>query len=175
MTRAVLEIRLLRPDEWQVLRDVRLQALCDAPHAFAADPQQELLLSDDQWRQRLRTAVWVVATEDDAVIGIAGLVRGDPAEPEHVESVWVAPAHRHRGVSTRLLRRVEEIARGRQLSDLWLWVMEDNLLAQQVYARFGFRWTGERKLIDVRRQLVECRMRRAIRGRATVSERAPRS
>lgn len=30
------DVRRVRPEEWQALRDVRLRALTDAPEAFAA-------------------------------------------------------------------------------------------------------------------------------------------
>lgn len=162
MTNVLLGTRRLRSAEWRILRETRLRALIDSPRAFIARHHQERWLSDDQWQQRLRNAVWVVATESDAVIGMAGLVGGYPGEPEHIESIWVAPTHRNQGVFTSLLDRVADIARGAQLNDLWLWVLEDNLGAWDAYVRSGFEWTGERKRIAPGHHRFERRMRLPI-------------
>ena len=162
MAKAVLDVRLLEPADWQVLRDTRLRALIDSPGAFTAYYHRECRLTEGQWRQRLHTATWVVAIEHGAVIGIAGLVNDDPEEPEHVESIWVAPGHRNRGVFGSLLNTMVEIGRRADLTELWLWVLEDNQLAQMVYAQLGFRWTGERKPIDPAHRRFERRLSLAL-------------
>ncbi len=41
-----------------------------------------------------------------------------------------------------------EVARRAGRTDLWLWVLEDNLLARHVYARLGLTWAGERRPTD---------------------------
>jgi GNAT superfamily N-acetyltransferase len=159
MTNAVLDIRLLGPADWRVLRDTRLRALIDSPGAFTSHYHRERRWSEHQWRQRSRAATWLVAVERGNVIGLAGLVSDHPEEPEHVESMWVAPTHRNRGVFRSLLNRMIEIARRAGLTHLWVWVLEDNLLAQRVYAHLGFTWTGERKPIDRH----DCRFERRLR------------
>ena len=128
MTKTLLEIRLLEPVDWRLLRDTRLRALIDSPRAFTAGYRHERRYSDEQWQDRISAATWVVAVERGVGIGIAGLVSGHTGEPKHIESIWVAPTHRNRGVCRSLLARVAEIARDAGLSDLWLWVLEDTCL-----------------------------------------------
>ena len=159
MTKTLLDVRPLAPNEWRVLRDVRLRALRDSPQAFTSHYHRERWLSDEQWRQRFRDATWIVAVEHGDVIGIAGLVNGHPDEPEHVESIWVDPTHRNRGVFRSLLDIIVDIARRAHRTDLWLWVLEDNLIARSAYARLGFTWTGERKRIDPEHDRYERRLR----------------
>jgi ribosomal protein S18 acetylase RimI-like enzyme len=161
MANAVLEIRLLEPADWRLLRDTRLRALIDSPHAFTARHHCERRYSAEQWQNRIAAARWVVAVERGIGIGIAGLVPGHLEEPEHVESIWVAASHRHCGVFRSLLATMIEIARSGDLKDLWLWVLEDNYLAWRVYCRLGFVWTGERKPIGPGRRF-ERRMRLPI-------------
>jgi GNAT superfamily N-acetyltransferase len=157
MINAVLDIKLLGPDEWHVLRTTRLRALADSPHAFASHYEAEVRWSDDQWRQRLAAATWLVAVDSGAVIGIAGLV------DEHVEAIWVERTHRQRGVFRALLRALVDLESGNGARDLVLWVLEDNREARQVYARLGFVPTRERQRLSDGR--YELRLRLGITKR----------
>lgn len=162
MTNALVEIRLLRPADWRLLRDTRLRALIDSPHAFTSRYRCEQSCDAQQWQERVAAATWVVAVDRGAVIGIAGLVGSHPEEPEHVESIWVAPTHRNRGVFRSLLENMIDIARRAKLDDLWLWVLEDNPRAWSIYSHLGFEWTGERKPVGPGHDRFECRMRLTI-------------
>ena len=161
MTRAVLDVRLLTPGDWHVLRTIRLRALAESPHAFTAHYRREWQCNERQWRRRFDAAHWIVAVDGDEVVGVAGLVDCHPEE-QHIESIWVAPAHRHRGVFRMLLNRLIEIARRAGLTELWLWVLEDNVCALRVYERLGFEWTGERQPISPGHWRRELRLRRVI-------------
>lgn len=161
MTRAVLDVRLLEPGDWHVLRTIRLRALAESPRAFTSQYRRESRWNEHQWRRRFDTAHWIVALDGHEVIGVAGLVDCHPEE-QHIESIWVAPTYRNRGVFRSLLTGVVEIARRTGLTDLRLWVLEDNRCARQVYERLGFEWTGERQPIRPRHWRRELRLRRAI-------------
>jgi ribosomal protein S18 acetylase RimI-like enzyme len=158
MTKAVLEIRLLTPADWRLLRDTRLRALMESPQAFTSDWRRERGLSEYQWRQWFDSAAWVVAVERDQVIGIVALV-DVPPEGLYVESIWVAPAHRQRGVFRTLLDAVMEMGRLMGLDELLLWVLEDNTVARQAYARLGFVDVDERQKIKSVGQRYERRLR----------------
>jgi ribosomal protein S18 acetylase RimI-like enzyme len=70
----------------------------------------------------------------------------------HIESIWVAPTHRRRGVFRALLLELAEINRWLGVTDLMLWVLEDNHEAQRAYEALGFVPTGERQFLpDFRR------------------------
>ena len=68
---AVLDIKLLAPEEWHVLRTIRLRALLDSPAAFLSSYEAEAGWGEMQWRHLLGSATWVVAVESGAAIGIA--------------------------------------------------------------------------------------------------------
>jgi ribosomal-protein-alanine N-acetyltransferase len=57
----------------------------------------------------------------------------------------VTPAMRGRGLGTRLLGRVLDIARGHGVETMYLEVRESNAAALGLYARFGFSQVGLRK------------------------------
>jgi RimJ/RimL family protein N-acetyltransferase len=159
MTNAVLVTRVLTPADWAVLRETRLRALRDSPHAYIAHYGSELLRSEREWRERFDDAAWVVAIERFDVVGLVGLVGGRPPEPHHVESMWVAPTHRRRGVSRILVNTLAGLGRRAGLRCLMLWVLEDNTPAWRAYARLGFVPTGERQPIDPAGRRFERRLR----------------
>ena len=109
---STLDLQLLAPLDWRVLRAARLQALLDSPHAFMSSYAHESGWGEAQWRRAFDTATWIVAHDGENLIGLAASVR----EPEdsatrHIESVWVTPRHRLRGVSRALIRELAEIER----------------------------------------------------------------
>ena len=100
------------PDDWRMLRAARLAALRDSPHAFTSTYAREAAWGDLKWRRLFKTSTWVVAREAQEVIGLAKSVKR-PWRPSyrHVESVWVAPTHRRRGVLRALLYTLAETCR----------------------------------------------------------------
>jgi ribosomal protein S18 acetylase RimI-like enzyme len=145
---SVLDLQLLTPVDWRVLRAARLQALLDSPHAFTSSYAHESRWGESEWWRMFDASTWVVAHEADRVIGLARSVR-EPGRPSarHVESAWVAPTHRRRGVFRALLQAVAEMERQMGAADLLLWVLEDNHDAQRAYEALGFEPTGERQFL----------------------------
>ncbi len=138
-----LELQRLAPTDWRVLRSVRLEALFDSPHAFTSTYDCEARWGEPEWRRFFDAATWVVAREAERLIGLARSV-GDHTM-RHVESVWVAPTHRRGGVCSTLLQGLAEIDRRMGVTELLLWVLEDNLDALYAYEALGFKPTGERQ------------------------------
>ena len=136
-------VRVLRGDDWAVLREIRLRALRDSPSAFGSTYTREAGFDETHWRTRLETdsSVSVLAELDGAPVGMAG---GFPDLPGllHVVAMWVDPAARGRGIGPALLRAVEHWAHERGLG-LHLDVNTANATARRSYERYGFRATGE--------------------------------
>ena len=145
---ATLNMHSLTPADWPVLRSARLAALLDSPHAFTSSYAHESAWGEMEWQRVFDAATWIVARESDTVIGLAKSV-GEPGRvaTRYVESVWVAPTHRRRGVFRALLRALAETDRLTGVTDLFLWVLEDNQDAQRAYETVGFKPTGERQFL----------------------------
>jgi ribosomal protein S18 acetylase RimI-like enzyme len=143
-----LNLDLLAPVEWRVLRAARLQALLDSPHAFTSSYAHEFGWGEPDWRGTFTAATWIVAREAGSLVGLARSV-GEPQLPSarHVESIWVAPRHRRHGVFRHLLHALAIIERRMGVQDLLLWVLEDNHDARRAYEALGFRSTGERQYL----------------------------
>jgi ribosomal protein S18 acetylase RimI-like enzyme len=140
---STMTLQFLTPTDWRVLRDARLQALRDSPHAFTSSYANESRWDEREWRRAFSGATWVIAREAESAIGLARSV-GEPWM-RHLESIWVAPTYRRRGVLRALLRALAEVECVMGVTDLLLWVVEDNYAAQRAYEALGFEPTGERQ------------------------------
>jgi N-acetylglutamate synthase-like GNAT family acetyltransferase len=45
----------------------------------------------------------------------------------------------NKGIGSRLLNIVEEVAKKKNLKSIWAWVLEENLIAQKAFERGGFK------------------------------------
>ena len=127
-------VRRLGPDDWQVLRDVRLRALADSPDAFASTFDREAAFTEADWRQRLAGPVYVVGVPE--VVAMGGVFARDGLF--HVWGMWTDPAHRGRGHARRILDAL--------MPERGLVVLDVNLAnpaARTAYERYGFVATGE--------------------------------
>lgn len=89
-----------------------------------------------RWAEILSGGVGWLAEEEDAVIGIAGLV--PDAEGGRLEAVYVAADRWGRGVGSRLVDEAEAAAVGRDWLPLRLWVLEANERTRHWYERRGW-------------------------------------
>lgn len=139
-------LRLLEQRDWQVLRAARLMALLDSPDAFTSSFACESKWAEPDWRRMLHFATWVVAHQDETVIGLARSIR-EPEQPTacYVESIWVAPTHRRQGVLRALLQDLARREQRKGVTDLLLWVLENNDQAQFAYHALGFKATGQQQ------------------------------
>jgi ribosomal protein S18 acetylase RimI-like enzyme len=139
------ELQVLSPGDWRIWRDLRLQALAEAPYAFGSklvdwqgDNDRE-----ERWRQRLESVPYNVAVSvDGRYAGMASGVPTDRAGVAELISMWVSPAARGRGVGDLLVSCVADWARGTGARQLILNVKVDNPAATALYRRSGFVLAG---------------------------------
>jgi ribosomal protein S18 acetylase RimI-like enzyme len=141
--------------DWRELRATRLRALRESPHAFVATYAEEVALGEKQWRSRLRWTTWMVARLDGETIGLARLRRPDEelSDVRYIESVWIDPAHRRKGLARAMMEELESYARNRTITQLRLWVLDTNPLAWKAYIELGFApEQGEQDVQDTRKR-----------------------
>ncbi|HUA28488.1 MAG TPA: GNAT family N-acetyltransferase [Streptosporangiaceae bacterium] len=137
-----IAVASLAEDEWRVLREARLDALADAPEAFAAGRAQEASHPEQYWRTLARTGGIFVATAGGTPVGIAAGVARQAAGERGLAAMWVAPSWRGTGAADALVAAVATWARAQPARRLSLWVPADNPRARRFYARQGFALTG---------------------------------
>ena len=146
-----MAIARIRPDDWALLRDMRLRALRDAPEAFGQTYENAAAEPELEWRSAARAAssgdrrAWFFARPDEAAPDAAtptdlGMVqvRRRPPDDCLVFSMWVAPEARHLGVGRALIDAAADWARSWGGRRIVLWVTGVNEGAQRFYDRVGF-------------------------------------
>lgn len=152
-----MDVEVLAGDDWKILQDIRLRALRDSPDAFLS--KAETSWGETEWRALAVEDAWIVARSGDQVIGVVRSVRVDdrPTNERHLESVWVDPLHRKKGVLRAILRYLAELEPDVRT---WMaWVLDGNDGARAAYERLGFETTGRRQLLAGTPRRVEERLR----------------
>jgi GNAT superfamily N-acetyltransferase len=140
-------IRRLGADDGETLRSLRLKALTDSPRAFLGDLDEEAARPLEQWRGAAAGGVWFAAFVDGVPAGLVAAVFDLASRQHYVESMWVLPQLRGRGVATALLRAVEHYVLGQGGAAVRLWVLNGNRSAANTYLHYGFRPTELRQQI----------------------------
>ncbi len=141
--RRVVDIVVAGPEDWALVRDVRLRALEDSPDAFGVLLAQALAHPERLWRERLsgpgRT---LLAVEDGRGVAMGG---GFPAPDDEavlwIWGMWTDPVVRGRGVGRRILEELVAWAQGAGRTP-YLHVTEGNDGARALYVSCGFAPTG---------------------------------
>jgi GNAT superfamily N-acetyltransferase len=147
------EPEVLSADSWRELRDVRLAALRESPHAFVSTIATERLLEDADWRTCIESATWVAVRDGKRIVGVAcSLTTQEEPLARYVESVWVDARYRCRGILTAMLEKLRRDAWLRGATQLRLWVLDTNGSAQQAYLRLNFHVDSGQKPVDTKKR-----------------------
>jgi GNAT superfamily N-acetyltransferase len=153
-----VEVRPVRPEEAEQLREFRLRALADAPDAFAEAYDAARAEPPATWRGFTETRddrVTVVATECERWLGMAGaFVKSGPPVTVGIVAMWVDPAARGAGVAIGLIDHLADWGRERGATEAEIWVTEGNDRAEARYRAAGFEPTGRRWPHEQRPEIV---------------------
>jgi ribosomal protein S18 acetylase RimI-like enzyme len=143
-------IRPVLADEWPRWRETRLRMLRDDSDFFSTRYDDMVREPDETWRTWVAEAAagdektLFVAEEDGRWLGVVGAFARINRLEVQLVSMWVDPRARGRGVARDLIRAVARWAAERGSTRVVLFVQEANEPAQHLYARAGFRPTGDR-------------------------------
>ena len=148
-----VSIERIGPDQGDILRDVRLRALREAPYAFGTryedavdEPEQEWTASARASARGSSRAYFLAfndapARNDGVERHAVGMVQGRRRPPDDclLFSMWVAPEARASGVGRGLVQAVSDWGAGFGARRVVLWVTQANDGARRFYDRIGFR------------------------------------
>ncbi|CAN7682946.1 GNAT family N-acetyltransferase [Rhizobium rhizogenes] len=139
-----ITIRHIGTDEFDIFRQIRLEALRAEPSSFASSAEDWEVLSDEEWRRRLSDPVFV-AFQDDEPVGVMGLLRQRSNKMAHRATlimVYVRKDLRGMGLAKDLLDTVITYALSEGIVQIELVVSAENPKAINFYHREGFSEIG---------------------------------
>lgn len=132
-----------------LLRELRIQALTESPHAFGSTLERELARTTDDWRRWLSPGVTFLLEVNGQA---RGLVAGglDQANPSvvHLMAMWVHPELRRTGAADALVAAVKAWAAEVGADQVRLNVVQSNVRAVRCYERSGFRPSGHQGIVE---------------------------
>ena len=144
----------------RILRRALLKAIKSSPDSFMTTMEDVQRRPREYWINEIRFATWVVAQRRKLwKTQIVGIVAGrapdsvidqeDQAFTRYIESVWIAPGFRGRGLGKRLIHYLLEMEyrKNQQIRQFLLWVFESNGPARKMYEHMGFRATESKLLL----------------------------
>ena len=142
---AMVDIRQLKNEEWELYRSIRLAALSDNPQAFGSTYEREIAFKESTWREQTtrgaggKDSIFFIALFGDEGVGIAGGIT-TPKYPRvsQLVSMWVHVDHRETDVAARLIAQVEVWAFDRGSESLVCGVTGGNDRALIFYEKIGF-------------------------------------
>lgn len=140
-----IKIRELVPDDWAILREIRLEALQCHPRLFCPS-QDETTFDERRWRERLHhpNSASFGVFDGLEIVGLCGIVRQDlsAASPcAHLVSAYLKAAYRQRGLSRLMYTARLDWARAQAgLTEVRVEHRASNAAARAAHQRFGFEF-----------------------------------
>jgi ribosomal protein S18 acetylase RimI-like enzyme len=144
----VPDIARLGPDDWHVLRELRLSALLESPRAFLSTYDKEKSYGETEWRAELDHADWSIARVDGTPAGLVCVTREPDSQRSYIESLWVAPDYRGARLGYQILTAILDRLRVDGAATAFLWVLDGNAAAMSLYKRVGFESTNKRQDLE---------------------------
>jgi RimJ/RimL family protein N-acetyltransferase len=145
-----IAVRQLVPDDWELYRKIRLEALKAHPEYFSPS-RDEHSFSEADWRERLENlhAATFGLFAGNEIIGLSVIVRegNNPAsERAFLVGTYIRKDFRGQGLSAQFFKvRMEWAKKQKHLRTLRLEHREDNLPMLKAHEKFGFTLNGSRE------------------------------
>jgi len=140
-----ITVDLLRTEDWQRYRAIRLRSLEINPEAFGGSLEAESQWSESEWRTEMAKFVALVAVLDGADVAVmtVEVLDGDHGTTCWIGGCWSDPEVRGKGAFRALFTYVDAHAaeRGWSKQGLGIWRHNDSAIA--AYSALGFRVAGE--------------------------------
>jgi len=154
-----IEIRRVKAVEAVKLRDCRLAALKDSPHAFGAnlaDEQKKPLSSFESDSLRLslseNSSMFLAHCADEVYGQIGAFIDSDNA---YICAMWVSPKARNMKVGTKLVETANYWLLACGHKNIYAWVVDNNDIAISFYNRIGFKATESKQTLPSDKSLIE--------------------
>jgi len=152
-----ISLRALTPDDWNIFRSVRLQALQESSGVYLTSHQNAGKLSEAEWKETLdgnRKCVFGLfdasSMNDPKLIGIAAIFtwREDPTGRTGILAMdYVDARYRGRGLSRLLYQgRIDWALQQEHLTRLVISHRKGNEASRRAMLSFGFEYRGQKTI-----------------------------
>jgi ribosomal protein S18 acetylase RimI-like enzyme len=143
-------IRELNQTDLFEFKRIRLDLLKENPIYFGSDFEEEKQFTDEVWLNRIlnNKTITIGCFESSKLIGIVVLALNPRVKMKHigiVNSMYVDPEYRKRGISTKLMNELEKKCIGLCIEQINLSVTSINYNDISLYEKLGFLFAGEEK------------------------------
>lgn len=142
-------IRQLTPEDWALLKTIRLEALQAHPKLFCPS-QDEFAFGEAQWRDRLSNpaAVNFGVFDGENIIGLCGIIRArlDPQAPlAFMVAAYLKADYRKQGLSKYMYQARLDWARAQKnITEVEVEHRSTNAPARGAHQAFGFAFKEKR-------------------------------
>lgn len=137
-------VRKLTAREWQILKDIRLEAVRLEPNVFVLTYDEQVLRPDKDWQDMLRdpNRAYFVLVHHDQVIGVTGVAKHgeDPSTGVLVLS-YIRQEHRGKGLSNLYYDARLDWAEIKGLKRMIVSHRKDNKASKAAIKKFHFYYT----------------------------------
>ncbi|MBA2653375.1 MAG: GNAT family N-acetyltransferase [Tatlockia sp.] len=139
-----MKIRQLHKTDWKLWKDLRLEALNNAPQSFNSSYEEEVLWTDSEFQNRLSKGYVLGAFVDNSLVSCVGFATLNSLKTQHRGVLWgvyTRPEHRGKGIATVLIQALIQHAKT-CVTQLHLTCALSNHAASAFYQKQGFRIYG---------------------------------
>lgn len=146
------QIRPIQHKDLAAYRALRLDGLARFPEAFSSDHTEQKNQPESFWQKRIESSLagqdqclYVAETGQGALVGMAGLVRGESCKERHnalLVGVYVQPEYQGQGLAALLIQACLAWGQSQGVAIVKLGVGAYNTPAIRLYQRLGFEQFG---------------------------------
>jgi RimJ/RimL family protein N-acetyltransferase len=143
-----LQIINLQPDQWPILKNLRLQSLSESGENFGSSFENEEQSPDEYWQSELENPnkKYFFAKINGEVVGMLCLNLNSLSKTQHkakITQVFLQEQWRSRGIFPELMNEVLRFANNIHLVKVTLTVLAQNEKAIKAYEKHGFVVMGK--------------------------------
>ena len=142
-----LKVKQLGPDQWQRLREIRLNSLNDSPDAFGGTFDAESQMEQEEWEVKFTTLDFLIVStgQSDIAIMSVEVLNGDHGATCWIGGCWSDPQYRGQGALRALFDFLDKQADLKNWGRQGLGVWADNEDAIAAYKAIGFIEAGQKQ------------------------------
>ncbi len=133
--------------KWEEYKNLRIEALTEAPFAFIDDPVTAKNDSEDEWKRKLKNMYF--AELDGKWVGMIGAYQDERPKIKHIlnlVSFYVLSSYRGLGIGKELLKEALRQAKNNPtIKTVQLGVVTTQKPALSLYKSLGFKKVGQLK------------------------------